>query len=161
MPPAAPRLTPEPGIVVDAPESVVGKFGDDDKLIFWNRHGDDTANGPLYAMAAVKAGFPDEAKTLAQAVKVLDRMDSIVSGQWMEGATSSGDYPNTTFIYTAISQSQLKSWFGQDAAKVLMPSSPPPDFRLEKNVYNIEAYTSSFSLVITDVAQIFDEVDDY
>ena len=79
----------------------------------------------------------------------------------MERATSSGDYPNTTFCYTAISQSQLKSWFGQDAAKVLMPSTPPPDFRLEKNVYNIEAYTSSFSLVITDVAQIFDEVDDY
>ena len=47
MPPAAPRLTPEPGLVVDAPKSVAGKFGDDDKLIFWNRHGDDSANGPL------------------------------------------------------------------------------------------------------------------
>ena len=83
MPPAALRLTPEPGIVVDAPESVVGKFGDDDKLIFWNRHGDDTANGPLYAMAAVKAGFPDEAKTLATVVKALEPMDAVPSGQWM------------------------------------------------------------------------------
>ena len=36
-------------------------------------------------MAAVKAGFDDEAKSLAEAVKVLDRMDSIVSGQSMDG----------------------------------------------------------------------------
>ena len=62
MPPAAPRLTPEPGIVVEAPKAVAGKFCDDDLLIFWNRHGDDSANGPLYAMAAIKSGFPDEAK---------------------------------------------------------------------------------------------------
>ena len=43
----------------------------------------------------------------------------------MDEATKSGDYPNTTFCYTAISQSQLKSWFGQEAVKALMPSSPP------------------------------------
>ena len=49
MPPAAPRLTPEPGIVVDAPKAVGGKFSDGDLLIFWNRHGDDSANGPLCA----------------------------------------------------------------------------------------------------------------
>ena len=85
MPPAAPRLTPEPGIIVDAPKSVAGKFSDDDKLIFWNRHGDDTANGPLYAMGAVKAGFPDEAKALAEAVKALNPMDPVASGQWMDG----------------------------------------------------------------------------
>ena len=84
MPPAALRLTPEPGIVVDAPKSVGGKFGDDDKLIFWNRHGDDTANGPLYAMAAVKTGFPDEAKALAETVKALNPMDSVGSGQYNE-----------------------------------------------------------------------------
>ena len=102
MPPAAPRLTPEPGIIVDAPKSVAGKFSDDDKLIFWNRHGDDTANGPLYAMGAVKAGFPVEAKTLAEAVKILNPMDAFASGQWMDEATKSGDYPNTTFCYTAI-----------------------------------------------------------
>ena len=98
-------------------------------------------------MAAVKAGFADEAKSLSAAVKVLERMDAITSGQWMKGAADSGDYPNTTFCYTAISQSQLKSWFGQDAAKVLMPSSPPPDFRLGKNVYNITAYTAGFALI--------------
>ena len=147
MPPAAPRLTPEPGIIVDAPKSVAGKFSDDDKLIFWNRHGDDTANGPLYAMGAVKAGFPVEAKALAEAVKILNPMDAFASGQWMDEATKSGDYPNTTFCYTAISQSQLKSWFGQEAVKALMPSSPPPDYRLEKNVYNITAYTASFTLI--------------
>ena len=147
MPPAAPRLTPEPGIVVDAPKAVGGKFSDGDLLIFWNRHGDDSANGPLYAMAATKAGFPDEAKTLATEVKALEPMDAVPSGQWMNSATESGDYPNTTFCYSAISQSQLKSWFGQDAAKVLMPSSPPPDFRLGKNVYNITAYTASFTLI--------------
>ena len=83
MPPAAPRLTPEPGIVVDAPKAVGGKFSDDDLLIFWNRHGDDSANGPLYAMAATKAGFPDEAKTLATVVKALEPMDAVPSGQWM------------------------------------------------------------------------------
>ena len=147
MPPAAPRLTPEPGIVVVAPKAVGGKFSDGDFLIFWNRHGDDSANGPLYAMAAIGAGFHDEAKTLATMVKALDPMDAVSSGQWMEGATRSGDYPNTTFCYSAISQSQLKSWFGQDAAKVLMPSSPPPDFRLGKNVYNITAYTAGFALI--------------
>ena len=76
MPPAAPRLTPEPGIVVEAPKAVAGKFCDDDLLIFWNRHGDDSANGPLYAMAAIGAGFPDEAKTLATMVKALDPMDA-------------------------------------------------------------------------------------
>ena len=69
MPPAAPRLTPEPGIVVVAPKAVGGKFCDGDLLIFWNRHGDDSANGPQYAMAAIKAGFPDEAKTLATSGK--------------------------------------------------------------------------------------------
>ena len=78
----------------------------------------------------------------------------------MDGATKSGDYPNTTFCYTAISQSQLKSWFGQEAAKALMPSSPPPDYRLEKNVYNITAYSANFSLVKISSGTVTGRVDD-
>ena len=138
------KLRPPLGRIAVAQRDVSGKYDKDDLLTFYNEHGGDLQNGPLFycvkTTEAHRAELVSFTVSPSRPSRSIELMESLRASQYIQEAATT--YPNLKFLQAAVSQPMLKGWFGAEASSIL--SGESVDWRVAKKVQNLPVVDENF-----------------